>query len=321
MKRRRRSSARTNRARAFAAFLILACVAIAGFLFFSWFTRLPRLWSVAILTNPVVVVSWDRPNGRFIMTSLPADAIIEAVSGYGRYSLEALWRLDRIDRKAGALITQSLADALAVPVSWYIAAPGDALVDSADEPEAIAQRWISLGSLPYVIIGRYDTNLPPVVHLMMSVALSFVRPDKTDVISLAGESACRMELLPDGTRVCVVDVGRVDYILDDVFEDDGVRGESISVSLLNTTTTSALGSRASRALTRLGIHVISVANDNPQIHGCTIHGTKQALRSYTARVIQQILDCSFVEKDEERSSDLVVRIGTAYRDQFLPPKQ
>ena len=76
--------------------------------------------TVVIVGSPMYVVSIDAGSLEGVILRIPETTWIEASHGYGKYSLEALWKLGNIERNH-TLLNESLSYALGVPVQYYIA--------------------------------------------------------------------------------------------------------------------------------------------------------------------------------------------------------
>jgi hypothetical protein len=89
----------------------------------------PRLFSTkesgqritfVIATSPMSLWSCDHDITECIVLNIPSEMAVDAVHGYGVYSLEALWKLGAMDKQSGSVLSESIGDALGVPVQYYI---------------------------------------------------------------------------------------------------------------------------------------------------------------------------------------------------------
>lgn len=314
---------RTNRqGRKYSRVIGIVFAILILFFFFVLFAK-PRdsrskRWTVAVIGSPMTMVSWDRSDGRFTILTVPSDIVTEGVSGFGHYTLEALWRLGVIDQKQGGrLVQESLADMVGVPTTWYLGPASEDLPDISDDPLQEVRSMFSWKELPRLVFRAYRSNMPVSNYLAFSYALMTTRPDKFEVFTFKPQDIAAPVELPDGTSEYRVDRDRLDHLIGDTFEDAEVRQEGIPVVVLNTTTVPFLGNRAARMLTRLGVNVVMVGNDEPGVDTCEISGTKQALSSYSSILVSTVLQCTLVERKEEYPVDLVVRIGKKYQEQFI----
>lgn len=300
-------------------FIILLCLFLLNIGVFFWFRGSPdrsNRMTIVIAANPVVVLSWDFRNTTFTILSLRSDMTIEAVHGYGQYSLESLWKLGELEGKAGTVLAESIEELLAVPIRGYIGERSHALKGEKD-PRAIVKEIFSPGHILTFIRGTYATNISPASFWSLSWALSQTRPENIRIIDL---STFVVDLsLPDGSLVHAADVNRIDQKIGDRFEDEAIRKEALSIAVFNTTPMSSLGTRVARLMGRVGMLVITVGNDRPLVAVCTMSGAKKAFESQTARMVRELFSgCEEKAQTEGDRADLTVRIGTTYQARFLP---
>ncbi|MBI2404785.1 LytR C-terminal domain-containing protein [Candidatus Gottesmanbacteria bacterium] len=298
------------------AFIPVFLIVAGAFFWFRSMQDIGNRMTVVIAADPAVVLSWDSQNNTFTILSLRSDMTIEAVHGYGQYSLESLWKLGVLEGKAGTVLAESVEELLAVPVREYIGARSHALLEKKD-PVAMVKEIFSPRSILAFLRGTYATNISPISFWSLSWAISQTRPENIRTIDLStsvGELS-----LPDGSLVYVADVNRMDQKIGDRFEDEAIRKEALSVAVFNTTPVSSLGTRVARLMGHVGILVITVGNDRPLVASCTMSGEKKALESQTAQMVRELFSgCEEKEPTERDRADLTVRIGTTYQARFLP---
>lgn len=294
--------------------LWVGIVAILSFLVFAVlvisFWRKPALGRVTVLAvgDPMVVWSWEKSTGRFVRMTIPSRAVIDAVGGYGTYSLDALWKLGAIDKKGAAVLTESLSETLGIPIPWYI----EPVSSSGTSP-------LRLSTVLAYLWGRAHTNMPIWTLLSLAWAGSWVRPDRVTEFTISNSNVLVDRSLADGSTVQTVDTLRLDPLLQHTFEDERIRNEHLSVAVYNTTPMPTLGNRAARLVTRIGGLVVRVGNDTPQLDRCMLKGKKEVLQSVTAVVIASLFDCDRQEGSGD-IADLELRVGSVWANRFLPQK-
>jgi hypothetical protein len=267
--------------------------------------------NIVLATSPITVWSWNKDDGSFIVISLPSDAVIDAIHGYGKYSLEALWKLGFIED--ATTLNSSLSYALGIPIQWYSGSEG---LPSVSDPVSYGREYFSLTH----IFGRRRTNIPLSLYISFSRALASARVDKIEFIDFTRKIVTYDEDIPDGSKRKVVDLERVDEVLKGIFEDSQIRKESISVAIYNSTQVPSLGNRAARLLTQSGILVVSVGNEDKEISQCEIEGTTHSLETKTASNISDILGCKRIPVTDQRRTDLTVKIGGRFASLFSPQR-
>jgi len=294
---------------------ILMVLAVFG-LAFLYVTRSKSVLSrtnILVGTSPLSVWSWNKSDGSITLILLPSDIASDS-SQYGRYSLEALWKLGFIDGASGAALAKSLTNTLAMPLYLFIG-EGDGLTPTAD-PKEYGQQTFSLSGAMSFLLGRRRTNIPWQTYARFSWALSSVLRDTVDVIDLANRLPVANETLPDGTKRQFFDIAQVDVLLEGRFEDEKIRKEGHTVAIYNTTTTPALGTYAARLLNRQGVLVVAVGNSEPQIEECRVEASEAILESSTAKIISELFTCQLAPSESQERADILVRLGSAYASQF-----
>ncbi len=299
-------------------FLLFAILAFAVWIFFPRQENPYGRETYIIVSDPMVVVSWSHSDGTLTLISIPADIASEGTHGYGTYSLAAFWRLGEIDKKDGTVLSECISEALGIPIDGYIG-PKTGMFSGGVDTFTTAKTMFSLQHSFGVFSGQYRTNIPLRKFTGLAWLFHYSRPDRVNTYDFTGNQSAVAEdvVLPDGSTQWVLDPQRIDSELTSVFEDDSVRLESVTAAVYNTTDMPSLGNRVGRLLTNLGVSVVTVGNDTPQVDRCEVTGSSRALKSKSAGVIVAVLGCKRVVGVGSRA-DLIVRIGSAYAKRFLP---
>jgi len=296
-------------------FIVLGFLAIGVWIFFPRPKNPYGRETYILVSDPMIVASWSSADRTLTLISLPSDIAAEGTHGYGIYSLAAFWRLGEIDKKDGTVLVESVSEALGIPIDGYI---GPKTGEFAYGNDALTTTK-AIFSFPNSIWGRYRTNIPFKKFIDLAWLLNFSRPARVNTYDFTRNSSAvaQESVLPDGSSVRILDPERVDAQLKSVFEDAPIRRESVTVAVYNTTAMPSLGNRVGRLLTNVGVSVVAVGNDKPEIETCTVTGPEQAMKSKSAEVIVVIFGCTRVVGDTSRA-DLIIRIGKTYAKRFLP---
>lgn len=288
---------------------VVIILAICLWLFFPHTENPYARETFILVSDPMIVVSLANRTVTLIL--LPSDIAAEGTHGYGTYSLAAFWKLGEIDKKDGTVLAETVSEAFGIPVTGYIG-PKTGLFEYRDTAFATVKAVFSLG-------GRYRTNIPFKKFIDLAWFLNFSRPARVNTYDFTRNSSAvaQESVLPDGSSVRILDPQRLDAQLKTVFEDALIRRESVTVAIYNTTSMPSLGGRVGRLLTNLGVSVVTVGNDTPEIDTCTLTGSDTALKSKSAEVILSILGCKPETGDTSRA-DLILKIGRAYAKRFRP---
>lgn len=309
---------RRNRTRIAARTVMVVCVVLlsagAAVVFRSVTSGPPYRRAVAVVSEPVHIISVSADNRRLTILDIPQDTSAEAIRGRGSYSLASLYELDRIEDGSGSLFVRSLSDTLGLPVQYYVRPE-----TLSGEPGSVQtfRTVFSFASLFQYLTGNIDTNIPPGTWLswvIMSVSLS---ADASEIVR--ADQAFVPVTLPDGSTIRKVDQTRFDFLIGSSFIDTGIRAEGITVSVFNTTRTAEAGGRAARMMSKVGIPPVVVGNAPDVYETCSVAGTEDAIRSVTARFIMDYFRCSEHENAEavkDSASDVSVFLGRQYVSEY-----
>lgn len=270
--------------------------------------------TIVLVGNPTVLWSWNKRDNSFVLITLPSDTVIDAVHGYGAYSLEALWKLGEIDKKERNLLRQSLQEYIGIPISWYLGMKDQKTPVTAQDAKHIVRSYLSWQRLWSYVSGALHTNVSVTVYFSIIKSFLLSTPDKISVYDLTGLNGIQEETLVDGSSIKKLNLGRFDEILGHAFDDEKLRNEQVSVAIYNTTDLPSVGQRIARLLGHMGIFVITVGNDNPEITDCTISASKEILHTQTAGFIRSLYHCKDLVDDGTVRADLLLRMGSQYAE-------
>ena len=295
--------------------LIAAILTLTIFVLYVAFTSRPGGFTretIAYWGNGVTVWSWDRTDNTLIRIDIPLSANVAGSDGYGTYSLDSLWKLGIIEKRGGELFANSLERVLGIPVPWYIGSErGDGATGSQNGSLPIRVRtiWSYMN-------GQYVTNIP--LRLFFAIAWrETLGMFRTVAVFDVANRAMSEQVQPDGTTIEIVDADRWDRMMTNAFENEEIRKEAFGVAIYNTTKEQDLGNRIARLLGHVGVHVVTVGNDEAIPQRCTVTASKERKASRTVRTILSIFDCEFRDSGEEASADITVRFGMGYEQESL----
>lgn len=276
-----------------------------------WLTRNPARGSatpyisVLVGSSPVTIWTWDTVHNTFIVLAVPSEYVASGADGYGRYSLEALWKLGFIDKKNGLVLSRSMEQLLAIRIPYYIGEQTDALSVTSDTV-LYGKNIFSFRSTGKFFMHRLFSNMPLPTFIAMSWAMKRARLDALRMIDVREKSITVDEELSDGTKQAVLDPNRMDSVLTGVYADEVLAQEGITVAIYNTTSTPYLGTQAARMLTNLGIRVVAVGNAPSGTGQCEMKGREEVFDTKTAHVIRKFFDCTPAVIPEQERADVTV---------------
>lgn len=301
---------------------------LLGFIFFIAFSFLKLtkesslnkdLRSTIILaTKPILVLSFE-PQGDFTVISIPEKTYLEVNRGFGSYRLGAVWDLGVMEGLKGELLAETVQEFLGVPIDGWLGSKSDSWLISPKQENFLQEKneltsWSRLLK-PQELLNSYrnlETNLTFVDLVRLWFSAKFTRFDKIKFVDLESGSALTTLTLADGTKVFAADQKTVDGLLVDLFKEQKIVQEHLTLEILNGTEKAGLANRLARLITNLGGDVVSVTNSQEKIGRCQIKGKNQALESYTGQLLAKIYNCVKIANQTEARADLQVAIGQDY---------
>ncbi len=273
---------------------------------------MPFRQAFVITTEPLRILSWDKSRIALQVVSIPSDILISGAFGYGQYSLVAMRTLDTMDHKNGQLLSESVAQAVGVPITGTIITESQ----SSDRPVLESLKKIfSWRSIGVRIVGRIGTtvSLSDWIHLVFMVHA--LGTDDIEVLNLT--SAVNDLVRPDGTTVHVLDSEKVDYIVGNTLHDARLRNENKTVTIINTTMVFGIGSKVARMINRFGIQVVSVGNEAQAITHCELATDNRTRSSLTYKFLKVYFKCRDTDvAGDSAVSDITIRLGSSIAELF-----
>ena len=291
----------------FLAFVMMSSVRI--------FKDAPFRQAFVVTTDPMRIITWDKKRTAVQIVSVPSDILIDGALGYGQYALSALWTLDTLDRHNGILLSNSVAQALGIPITDVIFTD----MPNSEFPVLDSMKKLfSWSSIARRLFGRVGTTISVSDWVHIVFIVHTLRTDDMEVLDLSMATAD--VLRPDGTVVRVLDPQKVDYILGNSLHDQALRNENKTVTIINTTSVIGIGSSLARIINRFGIQVVSVTTESEIIDTCQIQTDKKTRESLTFQFLKMYLLCEEkISDDISGQSDITLRIGSAFASAYSDP--
>ena len=274
--------------------------------------RIPRgRLGIVLKGNPTILVSWESDRSRFALFLLPETMQIEASGGYGWYGLDALWKLDVMDRHGGIVYKNSLESALATPVLWYATGVADDKLTDSDHAIEVVRRRLSLPNIVHMIVTG-QTNIRPLEVFYVWKQVQQIGSDAMTMHDFQYGRVSSDVTMPDETVASRFDSAKYDALVGNTLEDTTFRQEGMRIALYNTTGTPGIGQKIARLIEHMGGFVVFVGNEDPEIEGnCEVTGEKRMLSSRTAEFFRSFYGCSIREEQGDKGrADIIVRLGS-----------
>ena len=296
-------------------FLLVIGIVLA---FFVTSSKIPRgRLGIVLKGNPTIFLSWESDRSRFAILLLPETMQIESNNGW--YGLNALWKLDVMDRHGGMMYKKSLETALASPVRWYATGIDDAAqVTDTDHATEVIQRRLSLPNIVRMIVTG-KTNIKPFEVWYIWNQMQHMGSDAMTMYDFSRGQVSSQVTLPDETTVERFDTAKYDAIIGNTLEDTPFRQEGMRIALYNTTGTPGIAQKIARLIEHMGGFVVLVGNDEHMYDGtCEVIGEKFMIVSRTAQFFRTFYGCELHETEGDKGrADLIVRIGKEMEKQYL----
>ena len=299
--------------------ILLFAIASIAACFIAWWRNAyyPIRNSIIFVGSPTVIVSWESSRSQYSILTIPSDLMVEALHGYGSYSLASLWKLDALEKRHGALFLPTIVENFAIPTQWYSVYDQVVGVTNEEIVQFVTNK-LSLFELAKSMILQ-SSSLGPVDVVRIWMATRAIDASTTRVFDFRSRSIGSTVSMPDASIAVQFDPEMYDGILGDVLESAKLRQESIRLAIYNTTSMLGIGSRVARVLEQIGGYVVFVGNDDVSYDGlCELIGTKERLRSTTMSVIHSLYDCNLVETTEVLRGDVILRLGKLFEKRYLP---
>ena len=273
--------------------------------------------SIVFIGEPIVIASWDTKRSQYVILTIPSDIRLEALHGYGSYSLASLWKLDMLEKRHGSLFLPSLVENFTIPIQWY-SIHGKGVGRTNEDIVQFVRGQLSLVSLLRSVVVR-SSSLTLIDTVRVWMVTRAIDASTTRVFDFRSRSIGSEMSFPDGSRAVQLDLKMYDGIVGDVFGSVELRKDAIRLAIYNTTLMLGIGSRVARVIEQLGGYIVFVGNDDVLYDGlCELAGTKERLLSTTGNVIQSLYGCTSVETSEVLRGDLILRLGKLFEKRYLP---
>ncbi len=258
-------------------------------------------FNIVIVADSPTVISINPQDKTAVVVPLPGDIYFPAAEGYGDYRLKAVYKLGELDRKGGRVLAETVGDILGIPIDGFILIPD---FPTGKMPQL--DQLFTFGLLTQYLQNRIKTNLS-LLDIGQIIAASLqLRFDKIKVLNLRGMGILDELVLADGSKALSADLGRLDYLADDNFVEPGLRRENLKIEVLNAGTTAGLGSEVSRVLSRIGLDIINVGNQDIPVGDCEVRSENKWQNTLTVRRIAGIFSCRILPKQSGRADVTVI---------------
>ena len=213
---------------------------------------------------------------------LPGDLYLPLAQGYGKYRVEAVADLDKLEKKRGELVRLSLQEGLGVGI--------DEMIDRLNWWDLVRLRW------------------------------GMVKGYQVDKLQLDQLVRLKRINLPDGTVGQEFDPEAVDELVRKLFAEDKLRQSDLRLAVVNATNHTGLGEKVRRLAENMGLVVVNVM-DTPDLRGGSNISLGQEVKEtdYVVDRLKALFEMP-VRADQDTSgerADVVIWIGEDYWDRVF----
>lgn len=266
--------------------------------------------SFVVIGKPYLVVSVDPVSRAFSVIRIPSDIAIDATYGYGTYTLDALWKLDQMENRHGTLFTNSLEEALGIPVRAVYDSSFASSVNEKDTISSLNAVFSLVRLLPTVIFRHTTIDLMTLFSLSKNIQT--LRPENLHEANISSMGVTFDQSLADGTIIQKINTDRVTMLLGTMFEREDIRREGMRIAVYNTTQTRGLAERASRIMGSIGLYIVAAGNVEQKVDQCLIRATRGTRASRSVAMITELFSCRFQEEASIDRADIEVLLGKEY---------
>jgi len=303
---------------------VLIFIVLLGVLaIFSGKNFFQRAWdgknriNIVVITSRVFIFSLDPSEKRGVILSFPQKTFLEAIHGYGDYSLEAIYKLgEQEGYGGGGFLAESIQENLGIPIDAYVLISDSELLRGKTELNSKPKDFILRCFKESLRNGR--TNLTRKDLLLLWFKTRKVRRDKINLIDLEKIDTTEKITFPDGTESFKINPQKFKKIAPEFFKDPKIRQENLEIAVLNSTSYPGLATRAASLIENIGGRVVGVGEfENEKLkmknEKCQIRSKKEFKKSYTLEKLVKVFGCRWQEESlGGYRGDLVLIIGEGY---------
>lgn len=240
--------------------------------------------------------------------TIPPNLYLEVPFGYGNYQVQALGKLEAMEKKPG-LVLKTIQDNLAIYLEGQIA------IEEADlsSKKELESKLLSL------VMGKGKTNFSSWDILRLWWKVRSLKENDFKYLELKNMALAATQKLPDKSAILLLDKATFDMKIQKIFIDPVVRLENLTIEILNGTDHPGLAERAARILGNSSISVVSTGNSDAKTTKSYVETENKLKDSRTVNLIKNILNCTVSENTTQRRADVTLVIGEDYY-QFLTQK-
>lgn len=280
--------------------------------------------TVAIVGNPVVLVSFDQKEPSLSILEIPADVYGEVLPSYGFYPLSSAFGLGQLENPPNGpkVFLTTVSSFFGGPVDFYVQVKSMPDISLNKEQVLMWQREIKgLNAAVYGVKSlnwipeNVSTNLTLFDLYRLLWKVGNIRSDKINYYQ-AGTDLLEDLTLADGKRVKTINQAKLGELSKIIFEDREVLAEKLSVEILNASAEPGLSTKIGQILGAAGIDVAFAGNaDNRSPHSA-LQVSEAGKDSQTVHKISRFFNLKPTVQKESKLFDVTLILGEDLAKEF-----
>jgi len=285
---KKRKKAKANKLIFTIVLLSFFIIIMAGFIrYLVLITKPTPVVGLFIFGQPSEIVIMDMTDKSGYRFKIDNDMIFNAAYNLGQYSVQDLYKLDKLENKSYSVLADTISNELGLPIIYYI---------MPDEP--------------------LKTNTSLFFRLFTLHKLRQIDESRVRSITIPKDEYCREVIYPDSSQKCVFDYGKFDSFIAANILSSKIRNEGLSITIKNLSKTEGAASILARQVRFLGVPTVITDNGMQSDIYCTIEADSEVSDSYTFYVISNIFKCSLIQNKPQDRSDITISIGGDYAKRY-----
>lgn len=279
-----------------------------------WVQNQDRI-TLALYTNPVVLISFSKGEEVHSIMTMPEDVLTNVPFGYGEYRLGATWKLGLLEKRP-ELFAESTADLTGVRVDgWF--ARGEPIALAIETDAELINSLKEHFSLVPLARTNYSTNLSKLDTLLIGFLFKGLKPGNTlTYLAHRNEYLFQSDKLPNQVPVQKVNKVAFEEYMEQKFENSRARTEALTIRIINTTGVTGVGSNFANYLNHYGGKVIAITDTATRVPNCEVVVRVAHENSQIVNFLVHEFQCLKTLSEKTLEADMEVLVGQSFAERW-----
>lgn len=261
--------------------------------------------NLVIKDNNIYLLSYQPKDKSLTLFKFPQELYLDAVYDFGKWPARSIYDLGQAEKPpiGASLLKDTVGNAFGLVPDGYMILNDQ----SVNLPQLIEKERANV--FPGVsLISKSKTNLNILEYLKIWWTIKNIRSDKIKTIDLEKSDLTTWLLLPDGSRVIVLDSVKLDQFGEGRFEDSKIKEEALSIGVYNATDFPGLAEKTAKIIANLGGRVTFTSNAPEKSKESTI----LAKKSYTSDYLSKKFNLAYLPDNNNLDilrADIIIVLG------------